>query len=809
MEALALIIAIIILLVVIALKRDTASRLKNLEAKFDILREELKKARSGVAAKPEEKIQGESTVISHKATVIQTPPIEKVSVDKPVELATPEVARDPIRVPELAAFKDRAISQTAKVLKPAIVEPPKPKRPGFFERNPDLEKFIGENLANKIGIGVLVLGIGFFVKFAIDQDWIGEIGRVCIGILCGGILLGVAHYLRKTFSAFSSVLVGGGIAVLYLTIALAFHEYHIFNQTAAFIIMVIITAFAVVFSLAYNRVELAVLSIIGGFGSPFMVSTGQGNYAALFTYILILDVGMLVLAYYKKWNLVNIVSYGFTILLFGIWLSQLEEGNGSMIIGAMIFATLFYLVFFAMNIINNIKERTAFKSVEISILLSNTFFYFGAGMTILSNPLGHEFKGLFTAVLGIFNFVFAYMLYRNSRVDKTLVFMLIGLVLTFISLAAPVQLEGNYITLFWAAETVLVLWLSQKSGIRLMKLGSLVLMGLMLVSLLMDWAQIYLDQPTQGMMIILNKGYITGIFSVVSVAITIVLLRNEKSENVLYISQYRNVLLVTIVGLLYFSQLLELQYQLFEYGFDYSTQNIMIGAYNMLFILLLLFAERKWVKERTINFAFAFWGLLVMVTYVGFYHWQNIEARNDFLLNNGAATGFVFHYIVIALVIAIGIITLRKIQGEIELNKVTYNAYSWIYVAFFIFLASSELDHIVVVALGATSDSIDHILSQNHKIGYPILWGLASFLLIYVGLAKKRKHLRIVSLSLFLITLLKLFIVDIRGISEGGKIAAFICLGVLLLIVSFMYQRLKKILLADEASAIPPQTEIK
>jgi uncharacterized membrane protein len=75
-------------------------------------------------------------------------------------------------------------------------------------------------------------------------------------------------------------------------------------------------------------------------------------------------------------------------------------------------------------------------------------------------------------------------------------------------------------------------------------------------------------------------------------------------------------------------------------------------------------------------------------------------------------------------------------------------------------------------------------------------------MLIAIGLKRKLKHLRIISLSLFLLTLLKLFFVDIRGISEGGKIAAFISLGVLLLIVSFMYQRLKKIILADESKQV-------
>src|SRR5690606_30266447 len=158
---------------------------------------------------------------------------------------------------------------------PATSVPPATK-PGFFEKHPDLEKFIGENLANKVGIAILVVGIGFFVKFAIDQNWINEIGRVFIGILCGGLLVAIAHRLRKTFVAFSSVLVGGGIAVLYFTIAIAFHEYQIFPQAIAFVLMVVITAFTVVLSLGYNRVELAVFAILGGFGSPFMVSTGEG-----------------------------------------------------------------------------------------------------------------------------------------------------------------------------------------------------------------------------------------------------------------------------------------------------------------------------------------------------------------------------------------------------------------------------------------------------------------------------------------------------------------------------------------------------
>ncbi len=803
MEFFLLIVLIIILVFVVTLKNNLTSKIELLHHKMDFLTEELKRKTSirEEVKKEEIKVEKKSTleeiVLQHKAPVIIPEPIKPKEEVLP---AFPTEKKEEIKKPEPIHVYPENRPPVSRPVPSSIIAEPKPPQPGFFERNPDLEKFIGENLANKIGIGILVLGIGFFVKYAIDQEWINEIGRVFIGILCGGILLGVAHRLRKTFTAFSSVLVGGGIAVLYLTIAIAFHEYKIFNQTAAFLLMLGITSFAVVLSLGYNRIELAVLSILGGFASPFMVSTGEGNYAVLFTYILILDSGMLVLAYFKKWNLVNIICYALTILLFGSWMSTKFDGeNSSMIVGALIFATLFYLIFFAMNIVNNIKERLTFKGIEISILLSNTFFYYGAGMMILNNPTGEDFKGLFTAVLGIFNFIFAYALYKNNRVDKNLVFLLIGLVLTFISLAAPVQLKGNYITLFWSAETVLLLWLSQKSGIRLMKLASLLIMGLMVISLIMDWSQIYIDADDLNLTILLNKGYITSLFALASIAATVYLLKNEdKEEDEESVQLYKMLLVFAGVLLLYTSQFLELRHQLFHHGFEYSTQNIIIGTYNMLFVLGLLLYERRWISNQQIKDVFSFWGIASMLAYLLYYHNQTVSVRNDFLFIGIPITGFVFHYLLIGILILIAIISLKKIQTLDEFNKSTFYAYSWFYVFFFVFLASAELDHIVMLSSGATMESMEHILTQNHKIGYPILWGVTSFILIAIGLKMKKKHLRIISLTLFLITILKLFILDIRGISEGGKIAAFISLGVLLLVVSFMYQRLKKILLADE-----------
>ena len=236
-------------------------------------------------------------------------PIIPEIVSKPIPESIPEPVKETIsktikeEPKQVIETKAADTTKTYTIEKKSIVDSTtkeeetfkpdsKPLWERFKEKNPDLEKFIGENLINKLGILILVLGISYFVKFAIDKNWINEPARVGIGVLCGSLVMLIASKLRKKYAAFSSVLVAGAIAIFYFTIAIAFHEYKLFNQEVAFAIMVIITIFSCLVSLSYNRIELAVLSLIGGFAVPFMISTGSGNYIVLFTYIIILNIGI-------------------------------------------------------------------------------------------------------------------------------------------------------------------------------------------------------------------------------------------------------------------------------------------------------------------------------------------------------------------------------------------------------------------------------------------------------------------------------------------------------------------------------------
>jgi len=692
------------------------------------------------------------------------------------------------------------------------------KRKSFREQFPDLEKFIGENLINKIGIVITVIGIIFSVKYAIDNEYINEFGRVMIGIAAGGLLIGIAHRLRIKYTAFSSVLVGGGLATLYFTIGLAFQEYHIFSQAVAFGIMLVITIFAVLLSVLYDRQELAVLAIIGGFATPLAVSTGAGNYKILFTYLALLNVGMLALAYFKKWRIVNIVSYFFTVFLFGAWLGDAASKDKLPLKGSFFFASLFYFIFFFQNITYNLKENKKFQAWEFFILLSNSFAYFGAGLYIL-HYAAPEFKGLFTALVAIFNFIFAFSLYRKSDIDRNLVYLLIGLVLSFVSLIAPIQLEGNYITLFWAAEAVILLWMWQKTEIQLIKLSSVLIVAIMLLSLFLDWQKIYQSSSNEHIMqIMLNKGFLTGLAVLASLFLSIYLLAKEKTEFLFpnfQLKYYSSTLITAFVSVLYFVFFLEISYHLKLNFVDIGEMNIILNAYNTAFLLALVawLSPRKDLISNRLALIFGFLALFVYALYSLpiFANLRNMQIEQRLT----SSSPIFFHYLSLLLVlflVAYNLLNLKKAGLD---NDKLLNANVWFSVFYVLTIFSVEMDNLVLftfydhsslqvleenteILYWQIDDYRNEILNQSHKIAFPVLWGISSFILMVIGLQKDNRVLRIISLVVFFVTILKLFAIDVWDMAEGGRILAFVLLGVLLLIISFMYQKLKFLILEDD-----------
>ena len=223
----------------------------------------------------------------------------------------------------------------------ASAVPPAPKP----VKKINYEEFIGGNLFGKIGIFVLVVGIGLFVKYAIDNEWINEVSRTILGFATGSGLLVVAARLRKKYRAFSSLLAGGAFATFYVTVAVAYHYYQLFSQPVAFVILVVLTVFMAVLSVLYDRRELAVIALLGGYIAPFLTSSGDGNYMVLFSYIAILNLGMFVLSLFKKWVELPMISFFSTCLIMFVFLMNTGVIDPNMALRLLLFALLFYVIF--------------------------------------------------------------------------------------------------------------------------------------------------------------------------------------------------------------------------------------------------------------------------------------------------------------------------------------------------------------------------------------------------------------------------------------------------------------------------------
>lgn len=95
----------------------------------------------------------------------------------------------------------------------------------------DLERMIGANWLSKLGMVVLILGVAFFLRYAIEQGWITIPARVVLGVLGGIAIFTTGDLLRwwdaRRFNAYAQVLAGGGAVITFFSLfaAYQFPEY--------------------------------------------------------------------------------------------------------------------------------------------------------------------------------------------------------------------------------------------------------------------------------------------------------------------------------------------------------------------------------------------------------------------------------------------------------------------------------------------------------------------------------------------------------------------------------------------------------
>ncbi|HEY0461596.1 MAG TPA: DUF2339 domain-containing protein [Pyrinomonadaceae bacterium] len=684
----------------------------------------------------------------------------------------------------------------------------------------EIEKFIGENLISKIGIVVLVIGVGIGAKYAIDNNLISPLMRIVLGYVFGIGLLGFAVRLKAKYLNFSAVLLSGAMAIMYFITYFAYSLYGLFSQTTAFLLMTVFTIFTVVSAIQYSRQIIAHLGLVGAYAVPFLLSDNSGNYAFLFAYIAIINGGILAISLKKYWKPLFYTSFCFTWVIFYGWYLTKYSGDAHFAL-ALLFLTIYFLTFYLTFIGYKVVRDENLALENVSLILSNSFIFYGVGYSILDNRAGFEnYLGLFTIANAAIHFAFAVTVRRLKLFPNDLVYLLTALVITFATISVPVQLDGNYVTLIWTTEAAVLFWIGRTKQIPLFEYFSLPLMGLAAYSLLQDWFLISeardFDKFAAPLAPFYNGFFFTWLLFAAAFGFIFYVNKDERFETALDEAArkpFGYLLAAVALGALYNSFRMEIAnyfhyltiktaipqsleqsaMKITDYDLDLFSAVWQIN-YTMLFLTLLSFINFKKFRSTALAYANLVLNALVLFTFVTVGLYLLSELRESFLLVSEpqyfARSSFhiLVRYISYAFCAALLFACYRYTKQKFLLETVSPDtlspAFDFVFYVSLLFVASSELINLM--------DIFDY--RDSYKLGLSILWGIYALLLIVLGIYYHKKHLRIGAIALFGLTLFKLFFYDIANLDTISKTIVFVSLGILMLIVSFLYNKYKALI---------------
>ena len=238
--------------------------------------------------------------------------------ESPAEPRTAPVVAEPVRArPDPVRVADARPAPIAPPPPPPPLPPPPP--PGPDPLAPIKRWLFGGNTIVKAGVGILFIGLAFLAKFASEHVQVPVEVRLAIIAAVAIVLLAIGWRLRHRRPGYAHVLQGGAVAVLYLTLFVAFRFYGVLAVGPVFGLMVLVAALAAALAVLQDARPLAVIGALGGFATPLLVSTGSGNYVALFTYYLVLDLGIAAVAWHRTWRSLNLIGFLGTFVVGTAW----------------------------------------------------------------------------------------------------------------------------------------------------------------------------------------------------------------------------------------------------------------------------------------------------------------------------------------------------------------------------------------------------------------------------------------------------------------------------------------------------------
>ncbi|HQZ28268.1 MAG TPA: DUF2339 domain-containing protein [Verrucomicrobiales bacterium] len=640
----------------------------------------------------------------------------------------------------------------------------------------------------RVGVLILVIGIGFFLKYSIAKGMIGPLGRVLLATLTGGALIvSGLRLFRGRYALLGQALAGAGFATLYFSFFTA-HQYGVVGSLSAFLLMACVTIAAGFVAVRFHTLLVAVLGLLGGYGTPLMITSGDTGVVVLFSYLLLLGLGVFFLAARKDWRLLHYLSFAATYLhvIRASDRAFQPERFGEF----MPFLLAFFVLFSSVTFVYQLLHRRESTLLELLFLFLNATAVVGYGVFYITATYSREAVAVLTLGLAIFYLLHAVFFLRRKIQDRGLLMSFLGLVVFFVAITLPILLSKGWITVSWSLQAFVMLWIAAKMKSEFLRQ----LAYLLYLIVLARFAIFDLHDQFDG----LSRTLPTG----------------------LYWMGLLERLVVFGIPIVSF----------FAAGFLFSkeqgpNETFEIGEENDI---------KPWIGQSVLS-RVCFW-IVVVLTFlylnlevihsIGTFYlplvrpaltlvWIGLGALllREMLANDQSTVKVVLLVLTGALVVKAFFYDIfvwkpgfdlvfrqnEAISGLL-MRVIEYGA-----VALFLFLASRRLVHrnrslgiATTFAYGALAAAfvysslevwtgLSHFLEHFRMGGLSIYWSLFALALLLTGILKGRAILRGLGLLLLGGTILKVFLIDLAGLDQLYRIVAFLLLGIVVLVGSFLY----------------------
>ena len=393
-----------------------------------------------VAVTPESEIPPTVTAESHWPVKIAERPsiVEEKPVPVPPKPVVPVVPQEP--VPAVSK-----VPLPLPTLKPVAAKLTIPRV--------GLEQKIGTTAALVAGIITVIVGVAFFLKYICENAYFGPTARVCI-VAVGGLATMVIGEVtrRRGYEIVAKGVTALGFVLLYLATFAASRVSMLIELNTAFVVMMIITAGAMAYAVVLNEMIIAFLSLLGGYLTPIVISSGQNLAMPLFSYLLALAVGAVGCAMFRRWRAVNWIALVGTYLLYSGWFEKFYTP-------AQMTLTLTWLgvfggLFLIQPILYGLVRKVTARAEDVGLVVANSAAVFYYLWRILYAE-HQQAQAIAAATVGAVHLVLLAVVLVRCREDRKLQAALGVLGMAFLTTAVPLYFSAlNPTLLSWSVEAV-------------------------------------------------------------------------------------------------------------------------------------------------------------------------------------------------------------------------------------------------------------------------------------------------------------------------------------------------------------------